>query len=295
MSAAIVIPAHSTDPWRAEALAYVEAWYRKHFPHIELLVGGDVEGEWSKGAAVRSLVDRTEANLLVIADADSFLTDPADLEAAMSLVVNGGRHAVTPHRRVYRLNERETARLEANPTLAPRLGHTARPVYDGPIGGGITVVDRWAFDEVRGIDPRFLGWGGEDVSFGWALETLCPDVEQTNASLVHLWHPHPAPNLRGSAESEALVAQYRAARLIPRRMAYVVRHEEPPPADPLPEPVVFRIRANRTSLRLPNGDVVRFQGSQRAARYGGTYATTDPDVVTMLRTFKIVTEEKPRR
>lgn len=292
MRTAIVIPARPADPWRAAALTYVEAWYARHLPDAELLVGGDVEGEWSKGAAVRSLVDRTEARVLVIADADSFVTDVADLNAALDMVRHGARHAVTPHRRVYRLSERETARLEADPTLAPRLGHTVRPVYNGPIGGGITVVDRWAFDAVGGIDPRFLGWGGEDVAFGWALETLCAPVEQMDAVLVHLWHPHPAPKLRGSPESEALVAKYQAARLIPRRMAHVVRHEDPPPAEPLEAPVVFRMKGGRTSLRMPNGDVVRFTGG--SARYGGTYATADPDVVTMLRTFRIVTEEKPK-
>ena len=295
MSLAIVIPARPSDPWRAAALNYVEHWYARYFLEAELLVGGDVEGEWSKGAAVRSLVDRTEANTLVIADADSFLVDVTDLHAALDMVIHGARHAVTPHRRVYRLNAKETSRLEADHTLTPRLGHTARPVYNGPIGGGITVLDRWAFDEVRGIDPRFLGWGGEDVAFGWALETLAAPVEQMDAVLVHLWHPHPAPNLRGSPESEALVARYQAARLIPRRMAHVVRHEDPPPAEPLPEPVVFRMLGNRTALRLPNGDVARFTGPRQSARYGGTHATTDPDVVTMLRTFRIVSEEKPRR
>lgn len=294
MTAAIIIPTRPSDEWRARALEYVARWYQGHFPDVPKIICNSPTEEWSKGAAVAEGVahqDAAGARVLIIADADSFLLDPHDLRAAIDLVAHGTFSAVTPHRRVYRLRDKETVRLEEDPTLAPRLGWTCRPVYDGPIGGGITVVDRNAYDDVNGIDPRFLGWGGEDICFGWALQTMAPPVHQGDGVLVHLWHPHPAPNLRGSAESEALVAKYRTARNVPRRMWQIVRGNDWEPAEPLPAPVTFRIKSNRTSLRLPNGDVVRFTGPRRGPRYGGTYTTTDPDEVFMLRNFTIVTEE----
>lgn len=285
MTVAVLIPAEvSGDRHRAQALDYVRGWYDRHFPELPVHLG-ECSGEWSKGAAIADAVERagTGAQAFVLADADSFLLDPIHLATAVDLVALGKHPWCVPHRHVYRLREAETDRICQQDTK-PRLGHTARPVYEGPPGGGITVVSRSAFEAVRGIDPRFLGWGGEDVAFGWALATLAGEAERLDGRLIHLWHPHPAPNLRGSPASEDLVALYRSARGVPRRMADVVEGRPWVLAEPLADPVRFRMTANRQVLRLPNGDTVRFQR--------GLYETTDPDEVEQLRTFKIVREDR---
>lgn len=282
------MPSGITDEWRARARVYVEQWYARHFPDVELFAGECAAAEWSKGDAIADALQRagSGAQVLVLADADSFMLDPADLRTAIDLVRLGGFPFAVPHSKVYRLRTDETERIENAPELAPRLGFTVRPVYEGPIGGGITVVSREAFELVRGIDRRFLGWGGEDVAFGWALQTLAGEGRRLEGRLVHLWHPHPAPNLRGSPASEELVAQYRAARGVRRRMAAVVAGEQWEPAPPLEAPVRFRMTANRSSLRLPCGDLVKFRGS--------FYETSDPDEVEQIRTFAIVREERRR-
>lgn len=286
-STAVLMPSGITDEWRARARVYVEQWYRRHFPSAELITGEcPPAAEWSKGDAIADAFSRTSAEVLVLADADSFMLDPGHLRAAIDLVELAGHPFAVPHSKVYRLRADETTRIEDAPELAPRLGYTARPVYEGPIGGGITVVSRSAFELVRGIDRRFLGWGGEDLAFGWALQTLAGAGPRLEGRLVHLWHPHPAPNLRGSPASEELVAKYRAARGVPRRMAAVVAGEEWHAATPLEAPVRFRMTANRTSLRLPCGDLVKFRGS--------LYETSDPDEVEQIRTFAIVREERRR-
>lgn len=286
-SIAVLMPSGITDEWRARARVYVEQWYRRHFEHAELITGECPPGsEWSKGEAIADAFSRTSAEVLVLADADSFMLDPGHLRIALDLVQHAGHPFAVPHSKVYRLRADETTRIEDAPELAPRLGYTARPVYEGPIGGGITVVSRSAFELVRGIDRRFLGWGGEDLAFGWALQTLAGAGPRLEGRLVHLWHPHPAPNLRGSPASEELVAKYRAARGVPRRMAAVVAGEEWIAAPPLEAPVRFRMTANRTSLRLPCGDLVKFRGS--------LYETSDPDEVEQIRTFAIVREERRR-
>ena len=65
-----------------------------------------------------------------------------------------------------------------------------------------------------------------------------------------------------------------------------VTHLEWIAAPPLEAPVRFRMTANRTSLRLPCGDLVKFRGS--------FYETSDPDEVEQIRTFAIVREERRR-
>ena len=286
MTVAILMPTGITDEWRAAARNYIARWYATHFPDADLHFGECASAEWSKGEAIDDAAAKTSAETLVLADADSFMLDAEDLRAAIQLVSTAGHPYAVPHSKVYRLRADETSRIEAAPELVPRLGYTARPVYEGPIGGGITVVSRSAFELVRGIDRRFLGWGGEDVAFGWALQTLAGPGPRLSGRLVHLWHPHPAPNLRGSVASEALVAKYRAARGVHRRMAAVVAGEEWSPPELLDAPVRFRMTANRTSLRLPSGELVRF--------WDRLYETADPDVIEQLRTFTIVREDRRR-
>lgn len=287
MTAAVLIPAGvAADEWRARALDFVLAWWARHFPRLPVHLG-DVSGEWSKGAAIADALERAGpgADVLILADADSFLFRPADVTAALELA-DAGEPWIVPHRLVYRLRDRETTRLHDHPELEPRLGWTHRPPYEGPAGGGMTIIRREAFELVHGIDPRYLGWGGEDVSFGWALETLAGPVHRLDAALVHLWHPHPAPTMRGSPESEELVARYKAARGVPRRMLAVIAGAEWQPAEPLPEPARFRMIANRNCVRLPCGDVCHFDR--------GLFETTDPDTAHQLRSFPIVLEERRR-
>lgn len=282
---AVVFPAGvHDDPHRAAAFEYVEAWYAEHFPRWPRAVGTCGAGPWSKGNAVRDAIENLDApaDVLVIADADSFVADPATLAAAALEVVAGRQRWVTPHGYVYRLKPAETERVLAG--AKPRIGATIRAPYEGPVGGGITVVALDAYAEVGGIDPRFLGWGGEDLAFGWALETLCQPGMRMDAPLIHLWHPHPAPNLRGSLLSEEIVARYQAARGLPRRMRWLIDHGTLPDIDPV-DPVTFRMLGNRRTYRIAGGErIVRFDR--------GTYTTTDPDEIDALRSSGIVAEER---
>lgn len=286
VSVAVLMPVGITDEWRDRARVYVSDWYAKHFPDAELVVG-ECAGEWSKGEAIANAAERagSGAQAFVLADADSFTRSPEELRAALDRVAAGAPWA-TPHTHVYRLRDTETRRIEDDPRLPPRLGYTARPVYVGPVGGGITVVSREAFDTVRGIDRRFLGWGGEDHAFGWALETLTGPGARIGGRLVHLWHPHPAPDLRPPAESQQLLELYRSARGMPRRMAAVVAGEQWEPAPELPEPIRFTMTANRRLLRLASGEVIRFTN--------GRYETRDPDVIGALRTVAVLREDRRR-
>lgn len=204
---------------RARAWAYVRSHYSTNHRDWQLVVG-TCDGVWSKGAAVADALSRADGDILVLADADSWC-DPD----ALRLAVDTDAPWVVPHGKVYRLNQRGTAKLYSG--LLQR-GHTARRPYIGPAGGGLVVLGREAYELVGGIDPRFAGWGGEDISFGWALDTLVGPYVRIGTPLHHLWHPHPAPNHRGSTETEALAARYKAARGDRSAMAALVAEHSTP-------------------------------------------------------------------
>lgn len=288
MTVGVVIPTRAGDEWRARALEWVLAFYAREHPSWPVVLGElDDDDEWSKGAAIAAGVELLDdVSTVIVADADSWISNTGELVRAVDLVQSGRRRWIVPHRLVYRLRDVETERLYADPTHRARTRTVCRTPYVGPAGGGITVVSAELLDEVP-VDRRFLGWGGEDVSWGWALETLAHPVERLEGRLVHLWHPHPAPNLRGSPESEELVAQYRAARGFPRRMRAVVAGDTWEPLDPLPRPVRFVMKANRRTLRLFGSDVVIHFPA-------GKFETDDPELVEVLRRHSYVAEDRTR-
>lgn len=225
MNVSVLVPYGGlTDPWRDQARRYTIDRLRRLHAGWEIVEGRSAM-PWSKGAAVHDAYLQASGDVLVIADADSFVSAEA-LERCVDQVADTHRWAM-PHDLVFRLNEQSTVRVYGGwEPHRPKWPDLARPAYSGVIGGGIVVLHRDAYQQVGGIDPRYLGWGGEDLSFGWALLAVVGLPFRPRADLYHLWHPHAlgdaAETLRGSVESEALVAEYRAARRDPKLMREVL-------------------------------------------------------------------------
>lgn len=224
MSVAVVVPYASTDEHRSAAAEWITARYQRLHPDWELVIArGATAGlaalapgdPWSKGEAVAAALYATRAATLVIADADSFVA-AAELEHAVDQVESGEPWAV-PHLHVRRLDQPSTARVLAQTDIDERVRlDPDRPrQYEGFAGGGITVVRRDVYTQIP-IDPRFVGWGGEDQAWGWALDALVGGPQRGRAVLWHLWHPHAAANLSRryppKAESNEVLWRYRAAR-----------------------------------------------------------------------------------
>jgi hypothetical protein len=120
---------------------------------------------------------------------------------------------------VKRICQAHTERiLNGRDVLRPRLQRS----HQATIGGGILVVTQQAWRTVRGFDPRFVDWGGEDAAIGLSLAYLVGLVDKGPGVLWHLWHPPAAQWQRPFPESVQLMARYRAAR-DPASMADLVR------------------------------------------------------------------------
>lgn len=263
MSVAVIVPYRGGQPERDRNWAWIRHHYETHHPSWPIVVA-DSPGPWSKGAAVNTAAADTDATVLVIADADSFvppaaLTEAVDLAATVPWVV--------PHGNVRRLNPHATDQLIAGNDYDRR--DLARPLYEGPAGGGIAVLTHDAFDAVGGIDPRFLDWGNEDLCWSFALETLVGHHLRLGADLIHLWHPHPSPDYSKPPLSDHLFAAYVEAQWHPGQMRAVIdgRPYEPPP--PLDTPRRFRCPTPVRTLRC---------GTTKARFRDHIYETTDADM-----------------
>lgn len=209
----VVVPWSGTCPHRQAAWSYVSDWYQAHHPGWPVLTGECEGGRWCKAVAVADAVNRTDADILVIADADCIAPH---LPAAVEAVASGAPWAM-PHHLVHRFSRTATAAVlggtDPASVVRHRSNYTQFP-YAGYPGGGITVVSRLVYESCP-LDPRFLGWGQEDESWAEALGTLYgPPWRQRTWPLWHLWHPPQARLNRstGSDASRALRSQYRALR-----------------------------------------------------------------------------------
>lgn len=168
---------------------------------------------WIKAEAVNPAVRASPAEVIVVADADVW---HPDVGAAVEAVKQGAPWAM-PHLRVRRLTEQGTADYLAG-AEPEGLPLEQRP-YLGVEGGGYVVARRETLLEVP-YDPRFVGWGQEDVSLGLALRTLVGLPWRGRDSLVHLWHPPQVRMTRkyGNQHGRALWKRYARANGDPGAM-----------------------------------------------------------------------------
>lgn len=205
----VIVPWRGGCPHRERVLRYVLARYEQ--APVTVTVATHDEGPWVKALAVRPAVERSTAKVIVVADADCL----APLTGAVTAVWQGKAGWALPHTEVRRLNERATrAVIEdgAPPAMfGPGNGYAEDP-YVGVVGGGILVATRDVLLDCP-LDPRFEGWGDEDVSWGWALTTLHGRPWRGPDPLWHLWHPPQQREHRklGSHRSLQLRQRYRQA------------------------------------------------------------------------------------
>lgn len=209
------------DHWR-----WLRRRYEEDLPDWEIVVGSSdsVAEDFSKGKAVHSAFGRATGEILVIADADCWIHPRGLLDAVEA--VDRGTNWVVPHRDVYRLTASTTAKLTAGALEGPprELPREAlyKPMHKGPSGGGLVVLSRQAYTTVGGMDSRFHGWGGDDIAFGWALDTLVGPHTRLSAPIWHLWHYPLVRRTRWRRGNERLAGRYSEANGHPELMRLLI-------------------------------------------------------------------------
>lgn len=152
VAVSVLIPWAGDCPHRRAARSWVVNRYRSTQPEWNVVLG-ECRGPWVKAHAVADALSRTDADVLVVADADAWSDGtPAAVEAVMA-----GHPWAMPHARVVRLTQTATREVLAGREPDPAYKVEERP-YRGVMGGGITVVPREVISHIP-LDARFVGWG----------------------------------------------------------------------------------------------------------------------------------------
>lgn len=237
MSVAVIVPWRGGDPDRERAWDWLAGWWVREYPLWPIFEGVPPDGPWCKAAAVEAALPLVRADVLVIADADVYV--PA-VGKAVQMVAGGGVKWAMPHKRVYRLTQAGTDRLIATgepppPSRGdPVRGAAPSPIrlvaqtHNGEMGGGCVILPADLYRRVP-LDPRFVGWGQEDLSWGRALRVVAGPPWRESDPLWHLWHP-PQPRLKRAVGSQAgleLYRRYRAAAT-PEQVSALLAEFAPP-------------------------------------------------------------------
>ena len=207
----VIVPYQATGSLRAANLHRLLGHWRSSFPRYDVQVGQiPADVPWCKADAISEALARTEGDILVIADADVWL-DPEYVRRAVRLVNHRRAPWVVPHRMVHRLAAEPSAAWR--PDTNGLLGPVERRPYIGVPGGGMFVVRREDYVEVP-MDPRFRGWGGQDIAWAHAADTLIGKHRRLHGTLIHLHHevqPTKADQPSRHA-NDALMRRYATAR-----------------------------------------------------------------------------------
>ena len=206
MHVTAIVPFRATCDDRSQAWDYVRARMHTSFPSWSIVEATHDGEPFSKAEAVMRAVYDNDCDVVVVHDADVIVDGIDDCIYQLT------RHYkwAIPHLHVYRLTRDATQHLF-------RSGHVdGKEVVEqhrGAVGGGVVVVDRDTLLSVP-FDVRFRGWGGEDLSWGYAMRTLIGLPYRYSYPMYHLWH-EPAPRMNrviGSEQSAVLLQQYLDAR-----------------------------------------------------------------------------------
>jgi len=216
-------------------------------PAAQIVVGRDEHGEpFSKCCAVNDAFRHADPSndIIAMVDADCYISAEVILSCAAAIREARRWHEplwFVPYRHLYRLTDTATANLVASDPAHP-LQFTA-PHHANDVGSSaalaaighrygalIQIFPREAFLLTGGTDPRFRGWGGEDVTFVRVLDTLYGIHQTSPNQVMTLWHTALGDQfLRKWAgqhdigANDRLSIRYRKMRRDPLRMKAVIR------------------------------------------------------------------------
>ena len=203
----VIVPYWGTDPHRRASLKWVTGMLTAQgLPTTVARRRKSVP----KAAALWPAIKRSDADILVLHDADCWCDG---LTESIETIASGEFVWGRPHRDVVRLSEASTAFYCEHHALPNRreISYDRTP-YKGVTGGGVVIARTEVLLDCA-MDPRFDGWGQEDMALGNAIWTLYGPPLIGDADLIHLYH-EPAPRIDhmwGTEANKTLYTRYHHA------------------------------------------------------------------------------------
>lgn len=185
MNVAVLIPRRADGGRRDRIWGWLRDRWEAEHPDYKVVEGHHETGQFNRSAAINRAREQVDADVLVIADADTFVS-PEALEEAIATAVGTGQMTLAFDRYCY------LSKLMSDLVMGGYRGDW-HPGVEFTMQGTcscMVVVTADLFDRCRGFDEGFVGWGGEDIGFSHAAQTFGGGLQRVQDSAVwHLWHP----------------------------------------------------------------------------------------------------------
>ena len=242
ISLLIPISSHNSKDRRV-ILRWLLRYWKAELPHAEVIIGYSNSKIFCKGEALNKAAKRAKGKVLVVLDADAYMSGKVINRCANKILDNLDNHLwYVPYRHLYRLNKKITKKILASSPDNPLRIPSPPPIEDLDIhcglnskyghryGAMVMMFPREALDVLGGFDERFKGWGGEDVALLRALDTLYGKHKTTNNDVLHLWHSFIGTSYRtrmwkgqiSSNTNQALANSYHKATRHPSKMKKII-------------------------------------------------------------------------
>lgn len=206
----VIVPWKPGCPHREASWHHIQQWFKDNAPTSWQIIEAQHNSEpFNKAQAIRDGFAKSFGRIIIVHDSDLF--SPGLFEA-VRMVEQKYQWAI-PHSFVHRLTEQATRKVLDGKDWRKQMADTHEKPYKGVVGGGIVVLRRELFEKCP-PDNRFIGWGGEDEAWGYALQMVANQpAARGRHPLIHLWHPPQERITRqyGSLESKQLIDRYRSA------------------------------------------------------------------------------------
>ncbi len=200
----LLVPFRADGRGRTRVWRWLRRYWEHELPGVEIVMGHDDfwRRPFSKTVAVNNAAKKAHGDIFVILDADTYLPGRVIEQCANRIrtsIAAGHPLWFIPYRKLFRLTAEATdAVLDSDPRDPLRFSSpplwtdvedTSGSAHGHHYGAMIQIMPRVGFEKVGGMDPMFRGWGGEDVAFVRAMDTLYAKHKSTSNDVLHLWHP----------------------------------------------------------------------------------------------------------
>jgi len=250
----LLVPFRADNERREQTWNWLKRYWESELPGAEIIVSTDDHIPFCKTAAVNKAAAKAKGDILVILDADCYLAGDVIEYCANEIRKERGRGNrlwFMPYRNFYRLTEMASLEiLNSDPKDPPRffaaqpdsykLEKTNATNLGHWFGALIQIMPKEAFTIAGKMDTRFYGWGGEDVAFMHALDTLYVPHKTVPSGVIHLWHPSIGTSAKDRkwfgqdrpGINSNLASRYHRAMGDAGRMSELVEsHKDIPPTD----------------------------------------------------------------